>query len=107
MIKIQVITKIPDLDKSDGNLADDILVKGVNDGEVCYFPYKRGGRTREYIEIKVQVFELGEIIIVNDIGREIGGIERKADKWNVEYKEFHLKDIEKAIRLSEQLMLKK
>lgn len=45
---------------------------------------------------KRQVFYVGEMIIVNDLGREVCGHGRKPSKWNVKYEEFD--SLEDAIR---------
>jgi len=90
--KYQVITRIPDPEKGEtGNLYDEVpwwLVEGtgeIKDGE--WVPdrverdYSRGS-------VRMPVFEIGEVLIVNDYGREIVGHGRKADKWDVDYEEF-------------------
>lgn len=40
--------------------------------------------------LRVPVFVLGEIILVDDSGREIGGNMRKPSKWDISYEEFDL-----------------
>ena len=40
------------------------------------------------LDLYTPVFHVGEIIIVNDYGREIGWPGRKADKWDVTYESF-------------------
>jgi len=53
------------------------------------------------LSIRVKNFELGEILILDDYGREIGGRGRKPSKWFVEHKEFDSLDeaIECAIKV--------
>jgi hypothetical protein len=94
-LRYQVITRVPDPDldpTATGNLYDaigwwpdggdyDYKAKAVRD-------YKRGS-------MWMPVFELGEVVIVNESGREVVGHGRKADKWDVGYEEFD--DIEQAI----------
>ena len=48
-----------------------------------------------YLNVKLKVFELGEILILDSYGREFGGAGRKPSKWFVEYKMFD--EIDKAI----------
>lgn len=126
-IRFQVITKVPKFDgeidgkeNTDGNMSNAtiaLLDKKDNlyiDCNVtidfhakCTKNMKRMGYlSRKNIEegpfglgkVYTQVFELGEIVIVNDYGREIVGKGRKPDKWWVEFKEFD--KIEDAIKCS-------
>jgi hypothetical protein len=100
--KFAVITKIP----ADGNCSDELLVpRKFKTG------WDSGGEVEEelfttidnptaedvirMIRVRLPVFSLGEILIVNDIGREFAGKGRKPSKWNVEYEEFDT--IEQAI----------
>lgn len=106
-MKIQVITRIPDADKQDGNLCDEtflfdvcrtnktIMLRHYHDIELY--------STMPKMPVKLEVFHLGEIIVVDDNEREIGGWFRKASKWHVSYELFDIKDIEKAIKLSENV----
>lgn len=107
-IKIQVITKIPDVDKHDGNLCSEILVADIINDRPIFRPFRNlenvKNKINNKIQVKLEVFSLGEIIIINSGGREIGGIERNADKWFVSYKEFELSDIDKAVKLSRKLV---
>ena len=107
-IKIQVITKIPDVDYDDGNLCNDLLVANIDkdNGTNCFRPFndtKSLTNKGPKILIQQEVFSLGEIIIVGDDGREIGGKERKVSKWYVGYEVFDLEEIEKAVELSNNL----
>ena len=42
--------------------------------------------------------------MVDENGREIGGWCRKASKWFVSYRLFDIKDIDKAVKLSNKIM---
>ena len=107
-MKIQVITKIPDVDRNDGNLCNEIFVGDCDKSEknIFFRPFKNIIENINKVKIPVQleVFSLGEIIIVDNNEREIGGIQRKASKWFVGYKLFELDEINKAIKLSKNLI---
>lgn len=107
-MKIQVITKIPDVDKNDGNLCDETFVVDYDKSKrnIFFRPFECIVENIGKIKIPVQleVFSLGEIIIVDNNEREIGGIQRKASKWFVDYKLFELDKINKAIKLSKDLI---
>lgn len=69
-----VITKIPNPHDDDGNLAAAIVYgKGLTPQLQALL----------LIHGRTEVFSLGEILIVNSDGREIGGNGRKPSKWNV------------------------
>lgn len=57
-----------------------------------------GGRIVETTEVKYWPFEQGELLILNDYGREPFGEGRKPGKWNVI--EFCTRDHEQALALS-------
>ena len=111
-MKIQVITKIPDVDDNDGNLSDEMFVADIcKTNETPMFrPYNNGmlvqNRLNFKIPVKLEVFHLGEIIIVDDTEREIGGWFRKASKWHVSYKLFEPKNLDKAVALSNKVTKK-
>lgn len=48
------------------------------------------------------VFTLGEILICDENGRELDGIQRKAGKWYVEVEEFD--NIDKAIKKAREVL---
>lgn len=52
-------------------------------------------------DVKTTVFTIGEIIVVNDYGREIIGKGRSPRKWFIEYEEFNSYDkaLDRAIEL--------
>ena len=106
--KIHVITKIPDPKKQGGNLCDEQFVLDIDkmnkDVRLRPFGKDEDGRIVTHLPVKLEVFHLGEIIIVDEKGREIGGWFRKAEKWHIEYKEFEMQDMEKAIKLSRKIM---
>lgn len=100
MIKFQVITKISPTTLYDAYL--EFHKKGKHDSSDYYKASKVFNIKKEHIHVKLPVFYLGEIIVIDDTcGREIGGMCRKADKWFVEYKEFS--DINKAVKLASKI----
>jgi len=76
--KFAVITRVPDPTKDRGNLGALIAYK-VSGDEVN--PFMAPSFFQE-------VFSLGEIIVVDEWGREIGGVGRKPSKWGVESEVF-------------------
>lgn len=60
-----------------------------------------GDKSVTVFHIKGRVFELGEIVILGESGREIDGSQRKPSKWWIAYKEFDTLDeaIECAIKV--------
>jgi hypothetical protein len=54
------------------------------------------------LTIQTDVFHLGEIIVVDGDGREIGGMGRKPSKWSVETERFG--DLDAAIACSRRVM---
>lgn len=86
-MKIQVITKI----EEGGNLYHEYLYKTTDEyGKAILRKYEdtKEEDRHDMIRAELPVFTLGEIIIVDDSEREIGGIRRKASKWFVEYELF-------------------
>ena len=100
-IKYCVLTKVPSDEDKEGNLYDDVIYydkslkkwRLVGEGD-C-------GEAKNWKSIKLPVFALGEILILDETGREIGGDRRKPSKWFVEYKEFY--NVEEAIKCSEEV----
>lgn len=82
-----VVTKIPDPKTDDGNLASAIV-----------FGLPRELTAACLIHGRVEVFAKGEILILNEDGREICGHMRKPGKWDVETE--HFETIEEAIKRS-------
>jgi len=123
-IKFVVITKASDKPcKDEGNWSDATAV--INDKEVepCLyidadpdeFPrenilasavtpvvIENGNRRFKIARIRVPVFTVGEILIVDDSGREVAGALRKPSKWWVEYEEFD--DLREAIKRARELI---
>lgn len=58
-----------------------------------------GGRVVETAEVRYWPFEQGELLILNDYGREPFGEGRKPGKWSVA--EFSTRDYEQALALSQ------
>lgn len=103
-----VITKVPEFDGTEegaGNLANDIIMsyKGKMYGDI---DIKKGFEKEMNPEfwINSKVFHLGEILILDEYGREIAGIQRKPSKWYVEYKEFD--NLEDAVKLTKRIQKK-
>ena len=98
-IKFGVITKIPP-ESDDGNKYDHIIEP--EDIRVDLWPTKFMQIPDQQFSVRLQNFELGEILVLNDYGREISGRERKPGKWFVVCEEFD--SIDKAIKRAEQVM---
>lgn len=90
-MQIAVVTKIPDAEKEGGNLYSPTLY--VLDGGG---PHPFGVHITLGIDDKIancpqagiENFALGEILILDNQGREIGGNGRKPGKWAVEIEMF-------------------
>ena len=73
-----VITRVPDPEKDDGNLAAALVYK---------LPPQM--RMAVLLNGRAQVFELGEILVLDDeYGREVSGRGRKPSKWDVDCESF-------------------
>ena len=107
-VHYQVITRVPDPDEdptATGNLYDEVpLYRIEGTGEMIGDEWTPDRVERRYGSgsVLMPVFELGEIIIVNESGREAIGRGRKADKWDVSYEEFT--DIEQAIARAREVI---
>lgn len=88
-IRYAVITAIP---TQDGNEYDEFLVLQPTvtgwPGVVEQIYHVMGDFQREFLQVRLPVFEVGEILLVNRLGREIAGRGRKPDKWGVECEYF-------------------
>lgn len=51
-----------------------------------------------FLALRAPVFEQGEILVVDDDGREVGGAGRKPSKWGITYN--HFNTVEEAIAAS-------
>lgn len=100
-----VITKVPKV--REGNEYDQILVEGWDktNEEVIYHLPKEDVKYRavdtKYVNAKLPVFHLGEILILDETGREVTGVGRKPSKWSVEVQEFD--NLEEAIHMAKNL----
>ena len=100
-----VINKVPKV--GEGNEYNQILVEGWDkvDESVYYYLPKEDETYRmvdtKYVEAKLPVFHLSEILILDQSGREVTGMKRKPSKWSVEFKEFNTLD--EAIEYSKEL----
>ena len=70
---IEVVTKVPDPETEDGNLAAALVYRLP--------PQQQLG---VLIAGRMEVFTLGEILVLDGGGREYGGKGRKPAKWDVE-----------------------
>lgn len=103
-----VITRIPDSEKGEsGNLAVALPL---------YLETEQPSKENDYrgkfepvvklmgmaaLSLRAPVFALGEILVVDESGREIGGIARKPSKWDIDYEEYDTVEeaVAKAIEL--------
>jgi hypothetical protein len=53
------------------------------------------------LTLRAPVFEVGELLVLGESGREVLGAGRKPDKWDVDYEEFNA--IEDAVRLAKDI----
>ena len=101
-----VITHTPDLFK-DGNLADEFgyTYTDVESGDkfiVVGTPSSFITHDNPSCEIKVTVFEVGEIVICDCSGREVCYPGRKPSKWDVEYEVFD--NLDDAVKRAQELL---
>lgn len=100
-----VITWVPDAEENpdNGNMCHEVLYVVEDLGE-----YRSDGtvipqRLSEKRQLVLSpLFEVGEILVVNNYGREINGQGRKPSKWDVRYEEFRsiTKAIARAVEVS-------
>lgn len=110
-MKLLVITHVPDPEGSPrdawGNLAAPL-------GELWVLESERGPLTRLErfralpaglsLSLRRKVFTVGELLVVDDDGREIGGRNRKPSKWGVGFSTFSLGELNEAIALVLQII---
>jgi hypothetical protein len=107
-IKFAVITEIDPT----GNKADDFLflrhfTTGFGpEGDIIEQLYTDVDDPAEedykrMTRVRLSVFALGEILILNEYGREVSGHERKPSKWRVKYEEFD--NVEDAIKRAQAI----
>lgn len=99
--KFHVITHIPDLFE-EGNKSDEWGYYQVNDNITDIIVGTSNKRKPDFTNLKTKVFEVGEIIICDESGREVCYPGRKPSKWIVEYEIFDSLDdaVLKAISIS-------
>ena len=105
-----------------GNWADEVAVINDKEDEPCLYidadpenfpreniivsaiPFiiEKDGRRFKIERLKSKVFYEGEILIVDESGREVAGLCRKPSKWNVEYEEFD--NLEDAIKRARKIV---
>lgn len=96
-IKFGVITKVPDESYDDGNMYDELVEPWRI--RLDLLPKKQFlNLPTDAFCIRMRNFEIGEIMVLSDYGREISGKGRKPGKWNVTCEEFD--DIQTGIRRS-------
>lgn len=72
-------------------------------GPVVPFTISVKGKSYNMEYIRVPVFQEGEILIIDESGREIAGLGRKPSKWAVEYEVFD--NLEDAIKKAHQILV--
>ncbi len=109
-MKLLVITKVPNPD-TDGPLAQGNLAAPL--AELWVLETRQGPLTRleKFMGLpagfstvlRKEVFAVGDLLLVDDDGREIVGRGRKPSKWGIEYKTFEKWEGEHAIELIQAL----
>ena len=101
--KFCVITKVPDPETDSGNLAAAIL--HWDKEHTANVPEKDLNTVKMFtlMAARMEVFTLGEILIVNEDGRETFGNGRKPSKWFIEHETFDT--IDEAIIRANQVVL--
>lgn len=106
-MKFGVITEVPPL-KNSGNLA-------VSFGEIC-IKIEQPSEDNDYegryedvgfpaaLAIQKRVFNVGEVLILNDDGREIPYPGRKPAKWSVTCEEFEITELDRALARAREAM---
>ena len=89
-----VITKA---DETDGNLADDFVAPG-NLADVV-----PGALIAGKLRVKTRVFHVGELLLLNEYGREIGYPGRKPSKWQVDYETWPLAEVDQAVQRAREV----
>lgn len=109
MVKFAVITDVPAPEDS-GNLALPFCVliedEAPDESNGYKGVYRKIGELigiEGYLRLRTQVFTLGEVLLVNDDGREIVGHGRKPNKWSVGFETFD--DASKAVERSLEVSL--
>lgn len=109
-MRFQVITKVPD--PADGDAGNMALGLG------CYMETEQAssengwkatlvsipellGNPMAVLMLRQPVFSLGEVVIVDEGGRELVCGQRKADKWDVQYETFD--SIDEAVRRAQEV----
>lgn len=99
-----VITKVPK--PGQGNESHVVLVKAWDEtNEECVFQFSTledFDKPNEFVNAKIPVFSLGEVLILDGSGREVVGMQRKPSKWSVETEEFD--NLEDAITRSKEVL---
>lgn len=107
MIIFAVITEVPADDDLAGNMALAGMIwlevepmRPENDYKAKFEPISKSIGAG-ILALRQRVFELGEILILDGSGREVGGMGRKPSKWSVTTEEFD--DIEAAVARSREV----
>ena len=85
------------IDADPGGFPEENILAGLSP-----FTVENNNRRFKIRWIRVPVFEPGEILIVDETGREVAGYCRKPSKWMVEYEEFD--NLEEAIKRAREIM---
>ena len=115
-MEIAVVTKVPDPNESGGNLAlggldlrwvtgkgDDHLDETTDFVSALTDMFGDAQRAAGFVfNLRAPVFSLGEVLILDERGREVGYPGRKPDKWLVEV--VTVSSLEEARDLAEKVM---
>lgn len=116
-MRLAVVTWVPDPEGPEGrgNLAavigelfvDETGGRIAAQAPIVRLEHMRGLSTQQAIgfvlSLRHEVFHIGEILVLDDDGREIGWPQRKPEKWHVRTQRFGIHEIEAAIALASQL----
>jgi hypothetical protein len=89
-MKFQVVTKVPDPLESQGNLAAAFEIYVIDSpyppGKARLLTMYRGASS--LVALRTPVFHVGEVLIVDEDGRELPYPGRKPSKWEVDVEEY-------------------
>jgi hypothetical protein len=101
-MQLAVVTKVPPLEDP-GNLAAalDVLVETEQAGPENGYRGKREALpVHMMLALRRPVFQVGEILVLNEDGREAAGHGRKPSKWDVSVRE--VADLDEAVRVARE-----
>lgn len=101
MYKFEVVTKVYETDLAIP-MNDLYAVQGERTQETGWVEPVEKLNIIQMIGLRQSVFHLGEIIIINENGREVAAPGRKADKWSVDTEVFD--NLEDAVKRAEEVI---